>query len=728
VNASSDALSPHRYGAAAALHAVASDIVFDPVTSISFSSLIGLLRRNFWRILLTVIAALAITGVALHTIPPRYQAQAVFEIAERQPPLPSDSPTAAQLPAEIDDLTVNSEMDAILSQPVLHAVVEKLHLDQDPEFNPVLASSDTSGFWGVVQNWTNQLRSYIKPNPQIVGPGDVRRVEEKLRAATSVFAKNRSRIIVIQVTSLRPEKAAAIANAIGAAFLQNRSDAKLAYTTQLTTWLDGRLGELRDKVTQSDRELDKLRASVGEYEGQTTTPLLSEQLSQIARQLIDAQAEQGRAQAKVDQLGRLGHSALGAQASDEVLASPLIANLQEQKAQLDTQRQEEESRLGPKHPDIKSVNSQIAQIDAEIGGETARITHNAADQLKEIDSRVASLQQAKSTIETNIDTQGAALVHLHEMQAQADSDRKAYEAFAIYRDKLAGLNEVEQPEAQLLSGATAPVDPAYPRDLMTLAAVGFITLLLSSAYALLRPSLDTRFRSAQDIAVVLGLPTLATIQRLGHGRRREALVADDIRYLYAELEKPLLLRKPLKILFSSSLPREGKTTIATMLAREAASDGRATLLIDLDIRHQLGTRPPAAAPGHDRRTPALSFEPMLHVEPATGLACLSFKTPLQQPFKLLYNEQFWNKISEIMSRFDLVVIDSPPILSVPDAKIIAGYVDKTVFLVKWRDTKRAAAIEGIRHFRSIGAEICGAVLTQVDPHKQSSYYGDYIRV
>jgi uncharacterized protein involved in exopolysaccharide biosynthesis len=609
---------------------------------------------------------------------------------------------------------------------VLRRVVKQLHLDQDPEFNPALTTDDSSGVWKAVFGVVNQIKAYLRPNREIVGEGDTRLVEERLAKAVTVSPKNRSRMIVIEVTSLESKKAAVIANAMVDAFFQDRVEAKLAYTKRLTAWLDGRLSELRSKVTQSEAALSNLRTSVGQYAGQTTTPVLTEQLSQIARQLTDAEAEQGRISAKVDQLGRLGRSNYGVRAADDVMASQLIANLQVQKAQLDTQRQEVQSRLGPKHPDVKSITSQIAQIDAELASETGRITHNAADQLKEINARVAGLQKAKGAIEKKIDGQGVALVHLHEMQAQADSDRKAYEAFAIYRDKLAGLNEVEQPQAQLLSAATAPVNPSYPRDVLTLAAVGCITLLISFAYALLQPSFDTRFRSAQDIAVVLGLPTLATVQRISRNRRREALVAEGIRYLYAELENTLLSRKPLKILFSSSVPREGKTTISTMLAREAASDGRLTLLIDLDIRNQRSTGS-NSRPNNDRGSPALSFETSLHVEPTTGLTFLSFRTSLQQPFKLLYNQGFWEEISKIMSGFDLVVIDSPPILSVPDAKIIAGYVDKTVFVVKWRGTKRSAAIEGVRHFRAIGAEVCGAVLTQVESKKRASYYGNYIR-
>jgi len=706
---------------------MAPDIVFDPITTVSFSALMAILRRSLWWIILLVLASLVITAAVLHSIEPRYQAQAVVQVAERQQPLPSDSPTALQQSPPIDDLTINSEVEAILSPAVLRRVVKQLRLDQDPEFNPAVSTGDAPFLWKTVSGLMGRLREYLRPNPQKIGVGDTRLVEDRLARATTVSAKNRSRIIVIEVTSFDAEKAATIANAIAEAFFQNRLEAKLAYTKKLTSWLDGRLGELRNKVTQSESALSNLRTSVGQYTGQTTTPVLTEQLSQIARQLTDAQAEQGRIAAKVDQLGRLGKSNFGVRASDDVMASALIANLQEQKAQLATQRQEEQSRLGPKHPDIRSINSQIKQIEAEIASETGRITHNAADQLKEITARVTRLQQTKSAVEKKMDSQGISLVHLHEMQAQADSDRKAYEAFAIYRDKLAGLNEVEQPEAQLLSAAIAPISPSYPRDMLTLAAVACITLLLSTAYALLRPSFDTRFRSAQDIAVVLGLPTLAVVQRISRNRRRQALVAEGIRYLYAELENTLLSRKPLKILFSSSLPREGKTTISTMLAREAASDGRLTLLIDLDIRNQRSAQP-LHGHGHNHRgSPAISFETSLHVEPTTGLSILSFRTPLPQPFKLLYNQGFWEEISQIMARFDLVVIDSPPILSVPDAKIIAGYVDKTVFLVKWRATKRAAAIEGVRHFRAIGAEICGAVLTQVDSQKRASYYGNYIR-
>lgn len=121
------------------------------------------------------------------------------------------------------------------------------------------------------------------------------------------------------------------------------------------------------------------------------------------------------------------------------------------------------------------------------------------------------------------------------------------------------------------------------------------------------------------------------------------------------------------------------------------------------------------------------FEPCVTIEPMTGLARLSFRTTLGEPFKLLYTPQFWSDLSAITSGYEIVIIDSPPILSVPDAKLIATFAHKTVFLIKWASTKRETATEGLRHFRGTGADIFGAVLTQVDPKKYAKYEDNYVR-
>jgi succinoglycan biosynthesis transport protein ExoP len=733
-------LSPLVYPGLAT--ATIPEIVFDPVASVSVSALLRIIRRNLWWIALVTVVVIAGAGVVLHLVPSRFQAEAVLQISKQLPPIPSDQPTLQE--SNVDDLAVNSEIEAVLSVPVVNDVINQLQLDRDPEFNPILAATMPPDLWpplATVWEFTRDLqariRSYISPQPKSSSDIEHRLVEQEVRHAVTVYVKGRSRIIVVRVVSKDSEKAAAIANAIASSFLQNRLNTKLAYSRQITDWLNGRLAELRSNVNQSEQDVQRLRTGLGEYAGLTTS-LLSEQLSQLNHQLIDAQAEQSIAQAKFEQIQRLGQSNEAIGAADSVLGSPLIRSLREQRTQLVTQRSEEMSRLGPRNPDVISVNAQVAQVDREIAAEISRISGNAADQLKVLNSRVAALAQAKHDLEKRIDVQNVGLVDVQQVQRDAETDRKTYEAFAIYHDKMAGLNAIGQPEAELLSQATSPISPIYPRKLLTLTTAALSALFLSTIFALLRESLDQRFRSAQDVSATLGLPTLALVPRLSGRLRPETYVsqaprssiAEAIRYLYAELDLGRSAETPLKVLISSSLQGEGKTTTSTMLAREAATNGRKTLLINLDIRH--AATPDASridAKGQLQTLPRIEqlFEPSFNIEAGTGLTRLSFRTALQEPFKLLYTQQFWRKLSEITSTYELVVIDSPPILSVPDAKIIAAFADKTVFLIKWGSTKRHTASEGLRHFRTIDAEICGVALTQVDPKKYAQYEDDYVR-
>ncbi|MGH7036512.1 MAG: GumC family protein [Stellaceae bacterium] len=733
-------LSPLTYTSARPVGPVFPEVL-ESGESLSIAMLLRVIRRNLWWISLVTLGAAAVAAVILHFIPPRFEADTVLEISQRQPPIPNDSSSPERQDNSIDDLMVNSQVDAIVATPVLDAVISKLQLDQDPEFNPILAARLPSELWTPIaaaldfaRGVEARLRSYVSPRQGQPRDLEHRLVEDKLRGALAVSVKGKSRNIVLTATSESPEKAAAIANAVAAAFLENRLDVQSGHMTQITGWLDNRLTQLREKMMQSEQTLEKLRTNLGQYKGMTTT-LLSEQLSQITRQLIDAQAEKSATQAKSEQIQRLGKQGAEIGAADNVLASPMIRSLREQKTQLTAQRSEELTRLGPRNPDVISVNSQIAQIDHAIDAEVGRISKNASDQMKVLNSRVSALDQAKRDLEKRIDVQNEGLVSVEQLQKNAETDRKTYEAFAVYRDKLAGLTAVLPPAAELLSTATAPVNPSYPRQMLILVGVALAAFLLAATLALLREHLDDRFRNSQDVETVLGLPTLALIPRISETQRfarrlsraGQSSVAEAVRYLYAEVNDEPSVETSLRVLISSSLQGEGKSTISARLAREAASNGRKTLLLDLDIRRGALRRSASRGSATQlQKLPATEdlFEPLFDTEPDTGLTRLSFRTGLVEPFKLLYMQQFWRRLSEITASYDLIIIDSPPIMAVPDAKLIAAFADKTIFLVKWGSTKHSTASEGLRHFRTIDAKISGVVLTDVNLKKYAKYDSD----
>jgi succinoglycan biosynthesis transport protein ExoP len=711
----------------------------EPVATISVAALLNLVRRHLWWIVGLTGAATLIAGAILLQVSPRYQSEAVVRVEKHRPPVPTQ-PTEVREP-DPDDLAVTSEIEAILSVPVLDAVIASLDLVHDPEFNPNVARGDASGVSRVVaeaKTFARDLRTKIDALfnrvPRIGAGKDLLLVRQELRRAIWVGVKGKSRIIIIRATSVDAEKAAKIANAMASSFIKHRLDTTLTQDQRITDWLHDRLAELRQRVVQSEQEIERLRSGIGQFEGQTAG-ILSEQLTHITRQLVDARAEQADAEAKFAQLRRLRESKEGGiETANDVLASPLIQRLREQEAALLAERGRMAPILGQRHPGLISVNTQLKQVRDKITTEIDKIAQNIADRIEFLRTRINALENEKQQLEKRIDAQNSGLIRLREVQRDAETNRTTYEAFAIYHSRMAGLGEIEQGQTEFLSPAVPAANPSSPAPLVTLVAVAVIAAALSFLVIVIREGLDHGLHGANEVGAFLGLPTLAVVPRISRKSEApedhvlmapESTAVEAIRSLLASVDRVRTSsNRPVRILISSSLPGEGKTVTSIMLAREAALVGFKTLLVNLDVRRQHGAAIFSAGEALPVESGA-SFGPVIGTEESTGLSVVSLRCYVREPFKLLCSPSLWRQLDRYASDFEFVIMDSPPILSVPDAKVIAGFADIIILLAKWGTTKRHVVAESVRQFRGVGAEVHGVVLTQVDPLKYAKYgFGD----
>lgn len=302
----------------------------EPTATISVASLLALLRRNYLLIVSSSIAATLAAAAILAVLPPRYEAEAVLNVLDQYPPAPATE-VVNRLETRPDELTVGSQIDAVLSLPVLDAVVDRLSLASDPEFNPRLPPPDAGGVARAVRaakRWTRELMSGIGLWRDS-GRDDRRLASERLQRALQVARKGKSRVISVKAISSDPKKAADIANAVAAAAIANRLEAKQAQRRRETEWLHNRLDELRKRVVESEREVERLRSSIGRFEGETAS-IAAEQLSQITRQLSEVRAERDDAEAKYSRLQALRSGQESLDSVEDVLASPLIQRLREQ--------------------------------------------------------------------------------------------------------------------------------------------------------------------------------------------------------------------------------------------------------------------------------------------------------------------------------------------------------------------------------------------------------------
>src|SRR5690606_7463421 len=304
--------------------------------------------------------------------------------------------------------------------------------------------------------------------------------------------------------------------------------------------------------------------------------------------------------------------------------------------------------------------------------------------------------------------------------------------------------DLQVPDSRVISTATAPISPSHPRKALSLALALVLSAMLGVGLAFLLEYLDNGMTTARDVEETLSLPHLASIPLVlaekGSGGKplkpHDYLVqkplsafSESLRSLRSALQLSNVDNPPKVILFTSALPSEGKTTTSVSFARAAAASGLKVVLVDCDVRH------PSVHKAFGLATPTAGLVELLaeRLDPEavrieddkTSLRILPIATGTANPPDLMASSQMQLLFERLRGEYDLVVIDSAPVLPVSDSRVLARMADQTVFVVRWNETPRDAAQSAIKELRLYGADIAGVALAAVDTAAQAKYgYGD----
>jgi polysaccharide biosynthesis transport protein len=243
-------------------------------------------------------------------------------------------------------------------------------------------------------------------------------------------------------------------------------------------------------------------------------------------------------------------------------------------------------------------------------------------------------------------------------------------------------------------------------------------------------------RSSEQIEDLIGLPALGLVPAItGLDKRYGApqdYVLDNPNSPFGEavrsLRTAMLLTSmgapPKTVLLTSSIPGEGKTSMAMCLARVHARSGRRTLIIDCDVRrprlHEL-TGVANQAGLSDVLLQDRELNEVVLTDERSGAHFVTAGAPVPDPAALLASDRMRRLLKDVASRYDLVIIDSPPVLSVSDARVLSQMADKTVFLVHWGSTRRHDVMMGVKQLVEAGADMAGLVLSRVNVRKHARY-------
>lgn len=601
---------------------------------------------------------------------------------------------------------INTELEVMRSRRLIGELVDRLDLTSDPLFNESLRAP------GGADRFVGMLRGLLGGSePREWSETETReRAINAARRAVATVARRGTYILEVRVTTADRRTSALLANTLAQIYIEDQINTKFESTEYAVNWLSERVTELERELYTKEDAVKALRAQTEliNEDSLNALTLRSKDLRDRAVRLDDlVQTQQARAQTLREIAG-----------ADDAARAVRVTN----------------------DPTLRRLLDSDAADDAGSGAEfRARLAALIAAAEREA-QRVAlqrdALQGSLAQIEEEVAAQSRDLTTLNQMLRETDATRVLYETF-LARLKEASLQiGFQQADSRIMEDARpGRLVAPQPATLYPMALI--MGLILGSAVVLLMHYLRHGVKTISDLERLTNLPVLGQVPQMPI-RHRE----DLIRYLIdnptsgpvealRNLRTSLLLsntdKPPQVILSTSSVPGEGKTTLAVALAGSLTGVGKTVLLIGADTRRQTITNyfPKLPESGlFEVISGQSAFDDAVVRDETLGVDLITGRSSEVNPANMFSSEAFVAFLSQMRGQYDYIVMDSPPVLLVPDARILGQYADAVIMSVQWNKTPTGQVKEALRQLTSIGVAVTGVVLSRVNSRKMQQYSQD----
>ena len=689
--------------------------------------------------ILVIVAAIVVTAQSV----PLYTATSSLMIDTRTENVVDTQAVLSGL--STDAGVVDTEVEILKSRHLAERVVDALKLTEDPEFNEALRKP------GVVQSLVGGIQTLVgaaAPDAARARMSEVDAQKEKERVVNLVLSRLSIRragltyVMNVGFSSENAAKAARIANTFADRYLLEQLEAKFDATRQANTWLNSRLADLRTEVEQAETAVAQYRAS-NNLLSTSGASLTEQEISAYNQQLAGVRTQQAEAEARLRTArAQLAKGSTGDDVG-EALGSQVVQQLRAQRAVISGRVADMSSRLGPRHPDMLRAQRELADIDTQIQAEIQRIISNLEAQAQVSRERTSSMAGSLGGARGALAANNAAAVRLNELERNAESVRTLYQSFLDRFKETSSQEGIQQSDARIVSRAAIPSAPSSPNIPLNLMLGLVLAIGAGMAAVILAEMLDSGLTTGEDIESKFHLPHLGSVPLLSSVadpadrdatpidyvlKRPLSSFAEAVRSLRASILYSRIGQEIRVIAMTSALPGEGKTTTSLTLARIAAQSGARVVLIDCDLRrrnvnHLLGIEPTVGLLEVLNRS--VSLESALYLDEASGASILPLAKAGFTPKDVFGSDAMAQLLAHLRGTFDLVILDTAPVLAVADTRVIAAQSDAVVFLTRWRKTPEKAISSALKLLDQSGAHVAGIALTQVDMVAQSRYgYGD----
>ncbi|MGJ4952562.1 polysaccharide biosynthesis tyrosine autokinase [Bradyrhizobium sp. HKCCYLS20291] len=716
------------------------------------TNLSGFLRRQYQFILVVFAICLCLGAGYFVATPSTYTATASLIIDSRKNQLFQQQSVLGDIP--IDSASVESQVQIIKSETIALAVIKDLRLTDDPEF------AGSPGLITLVAGWIGDLFGSDRSRSEF---DKLRRTTENFANSLTVRRVGLTYIIEIGFRSLSPDRAAQIANTVADAYVVDQLDAKYKATKRATSWLQDRIKELREQASAAERAVVMFKAqnNIVESGGRLMN---EQQLAELNSQLVVAKTQVSEAKARLDRIEAVlladnPESTVDGTVAD-TLNSQVVSKLRSQYLDLATREADWSARYGRNHLAAVNLRNQMQGIRSSIMDELRRLGESYKSDLEIATQRAASIEKQVDQAVSASRVTNEAQVSLRDLESKSQSYRALHDNFLQRYMESVQQQSFPITEARVITQAARPLKPSAPRLGIVLSIAGAAGLLFGFGLGRLRDMSDRVFRTTDEVETQLQAHCLAILPKIEPqlslpapppGQRGPRQVVPDGGLYWHVVHNPFSgfteSVRAIKVAadiaarsgggrvigFTSSLPNEGKSTVAAGFAELLAQSGARTILIDGDLRNPSLTRGlmPAAECGVlEVLSGKRDMSQVLWREPATGLDLLPAVIPSRhaQTSEVLASAVMRNLIDDLRKRYDYVVVDLSPLAPVVDVRTTSDLIDSYVFVVEWGRTKIDVVQHAMNSARHLREQLLGVVLNKAELKLMSRYgYGGYYR-
>jgi polysaccharide biosynthesis transport protein len=545
-----------------------------------------------------------------------------------------------------------------------------------------------------------------------------------------------SQLVKLSFEVADPELAAILANQLGDSYIENTLDARLQMINKANSWLEVKSRDLKKNVDEAEQRMSDFMVAnnispdgedrMGAQNVQMLMPRVAEaRADRLSKESVFQQVQSAQKAGRLESVFSLVNSE-GVQA------------LRDSYARAQQKVTDLSARYGAEHPKMLSAKSEEVQALKNFRNALASAADAVVRDYENARNIEQQMQAQLSSAQAGVQNVSRKSIELERLQREFEANKLIYQKFQNQQKETDQLTDFRTTNARLVEQAATASAPIFPNTKRSMVAAALLGLLLSTLLAFVLEHLDSTVKTAEDVEKHLQLPVLGLVPQLKLAKEQNAMryfidhpktaFSESVRTVRTGVLLSALDKQHKRVLVTSSVPGEGKTTLSLNLA-QAMSQMNKVLLIDADLR-----RPTVARAFGDGR-PQLGLSQYIsgeakisecvHQLEGSNTYVMTAGVIPPNPLELISSQKFSEALDNLGKVFDYIVIDCAPSLAVSDALVLSRLVDGVIYVVRCDHTPYQAAQSGIKRLRRVDAPILGVVINRVGERSHGYGYGRY---